>query len=130
MILKNYKSFRFLIISVGIAYVLHKLIFYFFKISQETFYYSIEKLYCIFFILSVLIFLILLKVKERSFEQLGMFFLFLSSIKIIFYYMLLRPILKISHYDTTTEKVNFFVLFILFLTIETLLTIRILSEKE
>jgi len=130
MILKNYKSFLFLLITVVVAYIIHKSVFYFLEINQESFYYSLEKLYCIFSTLSLVIFLILLKIKERNFEQLGMFFLFLSSIKIVFYYILLRPILDISHYDTSTEKVNFFVLFILFLTIETLLTIRILSEKE
>lgn len=130
MILKNYKSFLFLLITAVVAYVIHKSVFYFLEINQEGFYYSLEKLYCIFSTLSLVIFLILLKIKERNFEQLGMFFLFLSSIKIVFYYILLRPILDISHYDTSTEKVNFFVLFILFLTIETLLTIRILSEKE
>jgi hypothetical protein len=129
MIFKNYKSLLFLFISVVMSYVLHKLIFYFFKIDQETFYYSLEKLYVIFFLLSFIIIFILLKIKERNFDQLGMSFLLLTSSKLIFYYLLLKPILKISDYDATTEKMNFFALFIIFLTIETVVTIRILSEK-
>ncbi|MEN9910037.1 MAG: hypothetical protein RLZZ540_3196 [Bacteroidota bacterium] len=130
MILKNYKTFRFLLISVGIAYVLHKLVFYFFQINQETFYYSLERLYGVFFILSFVIIFILLKIKERNFDQLGMSFLLLTSSKMVFYYFLLKPILKIRHYDIQTEKINFFILFVLFLTIEVVVTIRILSEKQ
>lgn len=130
MILKNYKSFLFLLISVVIAYVLHKLIFYIFKISQETFYYSLERLYAVFFVLSFVIIFILLKIKERNFDQLGMSFLLLTSSKMVFYYFLLKPILKIRLYDIQTEKINFFVLFVLFLTIEVVVTIRILSEKQ
>ncbi len=130
MIFKNYKSFLFLVISVVVAYLLHKLVFYFFKINQDSFYYSLEKLYSIFFILSIVIIFILLKIKERNFDQLGMSFMLLTSVKMVFYYFLLKPILKIRHYDITTEKMNFFALFIIFLTIETVVTIRILGEKE
>ena len=112
------------------AYVIHKLIFYVFKINQEFFYYSLEKLYGIFFVLSFIIISILLKIRERNFDQVGMSFLLLTSIKMIFYYLLLRPILNNTQFDITIEKNNFFVLFILFLTIETVVTISILSKKQ
>jgi hypothetical protein len=130
MFLKNYKSFLSLLISVIVAYVIHKLIFYVFKINQEFFYYSLEKLYGIFFVLSFIIILILLKIRERNFDQVGMSFLLLTSIKMVFYYLLLRPILNNTQFDITIEKNNFFVLFILFLTIETVVTITILSKKQ
>ena len=130
MILKNYKDFLFLIISVLLAYVVHKLIFYFFKINQEVFYYSLEQLYVLFFILSFGIILILLKIKKRNFDQVGMSFLLLTSIKLGVYYLFLKPILNSKQYNIATEKTSFFALFILFLTIETVVTIRILSEKQ
>lgn len=129
MILKNYKYLLFLFISVVVAYVVHKLVFYFFKIDQQTFYYSLEQLYGIFFILSFVIVFILLMIRKRNFDQLGMSFLLLTSSKLVFYYLLLKPILNITHYDIRIEKINFFVLFVLFLTIETVVTIRILSKK-
>ncbi len=129
MILKNYKYLLFLFISVVVAYVVHQLVFYFFKIDQQTFYYSLEQLYGIFFILSFVIVFILLMIKKRNFDQLGMSFLLLTSSKLVFYYLLLKPILNRTHYDIRIEKINFFVLFVLFLTIETVLTIRILSKK-
>lgn len=130
MFLKNYKTFLFLLISVIVGYVVHKLIFYFFNINSAVFYYSLEQLYGIFFMLSLMIILILLKIKERNFDQLGMSFLLLTTSKIVLYYLLLKPILDIKHYDIRTEKMNFFALFILFLTIETVVTIRILNEKQ
>lgn len=130
MVLKNYKSFLFLVISVVVFYLLHKLVFHFFEINQEHFYYSLEKLYGFFFILSFVIIVLLLVVKERDFDQVGMSFLLLTSIKMIFYYLLLKPILNSKQYDIATEKTNFFALFIIFLTIETVITIRILSEKQ
>jgi len=130
MLLKNYKTFLFLLISVIVAYVVHQLIFYIFKINDDGFYYSLEKLYGIFLLLSCLIIFILLLIKERNFDQLGMSFLLLTSSKMVVYYLLLKPILNIKHYDIRTEKINFFVLFILFLTIETVVTIRLLNEKQ
>lgn len=130
MFLKNYKSFLNLLVAVIIAYGIHKLVFYFFKISQDTFYYSLEQLYAIFFILSVIIIAILLKIKERNFDQLGMSFLLLTSSKLVLYYLLLKPILDSKQYNVRTEKMNFFILFIIFLTIETVVTIRILSKKQ
>ena len=117
------------VISVLIVYVLHKLVFYLFKVDQDTFYYSLEKLYIIFFLLSFSVISIVLKISERNFDQVGMSFLLLTTIKILFYYLLVKPILQIKHYDIIIEKMNFFAMFILFLTIETIVTIRILSKK-
>lgn len=130
MILKKYQSILILLTSVVVVYVLHKLFFYVFKINQEIFYYSLEKLYGMFLMLSVVLIFILIRIKERSFDQLGMSFLLLTTSKIILYYLLLKPILNSSSSDVATEKMNFFALFIVFLTIETVLTIRMLNEKQ
>jgi hypothetical protein len=130
MSLKNYRPLFNLVFLAGVVYLIHKLIFYFFRINQELFFYSIETLYLLFLAFSFVVFLILLKVKERSFDNVGMSFLLTTSLKMILCYLVLKPILKISSHDTTTEKVNFFVMFVLFLTMETVLTIRILNEKQ
>jgi hypothetical protein len=70
-----------------------------------------------------------IKVKEKSFDNVGMSFLLGTSIKMVFCYLILKPILHIVTYNNTIEKVNFFGMFILLL-IETVLTIRILKEKQ
>lgn len=130
MNLKNYKPLLNLVSLSGAAYVLHKIIFFGFKINDAGFLYSLEELYLLFSALSLLIFIVLLKVKVRSFDNVGMSFLLATSVKMIFCYLLLKPILQIRSHDNTIEKVNFFVMFILFLAIETVLTIRILNEKQ
>ena len=130
MNLKTYKPLLGLLVLAVLAYVLHKLAFYFLKINTLTFYYSIETLYLMFLGLSILVFIVLLKVKEKSFDNVGMSFLLGTSIKMVVCYVILRPLLLVSNSSIAIEKNNFFVMFILFLTIETILTIRILNEKQ
>jgi hypothetical protein len=127
---KTQKPILSLTALAGIAYLLHKIIFFAFKINVTSFQYSIEVLYLLFFGMSTLIFIVLLKVKEKSFDNVGMSFLLGTSVKMVFCYLILKPILHIVTFDNTIEKVNFFGMFILFLSMETVLTIRILKEKK
>lgn len=118
---------------LGIAfllYAIHKMVFYGLGISQEAFHYSLEILYLFFFSFSAIIFMVLLIVKKRSFDNVGMSFLLATSIKMIFCYLILRPLLQVGKSDNPTERINFFVLFVVFLTIETLFTIRLVNEKR
>jgi hypothetical protein len=55
--------------------------------------------------MSTLIFIVLLK--EKSFDNVGMSFLLGTSIKMVFCYLILKPILHIVTYNNTIEKVNF-----------------------
>jgi hypothetical protein len=72
----NIQSFKPLINLTGLAalvYVMHKIVFHFLVID-DGFYYSLEKLYLLFYTLSTIVFIIL-KVKEQSFDNVGMSFL-------------------------------------------------------
>lgn len=130
MNLQNSKPLLSLLLLAGLAYLLHKIIFYVLHINDQAFHYSIETLYLLFLGLSTIVFIVLLKVKERSFDNVGMSFLLGTSIKMVFCYLILRPLLQVSTQNNMIEKKNFFVMFILFLAIETILTIRILNEKQ
>lgn len=130
MKLNIYKPLLSLLTVAALAYILHKIIFYVFEINDTVFYYSIETLYLLFSGLSTIVFIVLLQVKERSFDNIGMSFLLSTSIKMIFCYLILRPLLQVSNHNNAIEKNNFFMMFILFLAIETILTIRILNEKQ
>jgi len=126
------KSIPFLML-LGISfllYVIHKMFFYGLGINQEVFHYSLETLYLFFFSFSAIIFGVLLTIKKRSFDNVGMSFLLATSIKMIFCYLVLRPLLQIPKANDPTERINFFILFIVFLTIETLFTIRLVNEKQ
>lgn len=45
-------------------------------------------------------------------------------------YLFMKPILSSQSTFSGTEKINFFIIFILFLIIETILTIRMLNNKQ
>lgn len=129
----NLKKLYPFLTLMGIAfllYVIHKLIFHLFKINQGQFHYSLEELYLFFLVLSMVIFKVLLIIKEKSFDNVGMSFLLATSIKMVFCYLILRPLLQIPKANNPTERINFFILFIVFLAIETLFTIRLVNEKQ
>jgi hypothetical protein len=130
MNLKNYKPLLNLLLLAGIAYLIHKIIFYLLEIKEATLLYSIEMLYLLFLGMSTVVFIILLKVKQRNFDNVGMSFLLSTSVKMVFCYLILKPILRLNTHDNSLEKFNFFGIFVLFLTIETVLTIRILNKKQ
>jgi hypothetical protein len=130
MLLKNYKPFLQLFLFALVAYVLHKVAFLILKVNFQNFYYSIEFLYLIFFGISALLYLILLIVKKKNFEVIGMAFLFGTFTQMLIGYLILRPILENKTEGVIVEKSNFFITFILFLLFETLLTIRLLNEKH
>ncbi|MBC7747779.1 hypothetical protein [Flavobacterium urumqiense] len=130
MNLKNYKPLINLALLVAVAYILHKIIFYSFNIDDTAFHYSIEVLYLLFSVLSVIVLAVLLKVKEQSFDNIGMSFLLSTSIKMVVCYLILRPVLQASGQNSSIEKRNFFAMFILFLAMETILTIRILNKNQ
>ena len=129
MNLKKYRPILTLLISVILIYGLHKTGFYFFLIDTTSFYYSIETLYGFFLFLSLIVVLILLKIKERNFDQIGMTFLAVTSIKMILSYVALQPVLNLVPPASTIEKNNFFMIFVVFLAIETLITIGILNDN-
>lgn len=130
MNLKNYKPILNLVLLAGIAYLIHKLVFHLLKFNDTSFLYSMETLYLLFLGMSILIFIVVLKVKQRSFDNTGMSFLLATTAKMGFCYLILKPILQLNTHDNSIEKINFFMIFALFLTIETVLTIRILNRKQ
>ena len=106
----------------------------FFKISNLTpttalFQYPIEKIYAFFLLLSIVIVFILIKIKQKNLDNVGYAFLLLTTIKMAIAYVFLRPILNNGGQIQHTEKINFFITFMLFLAIETIITIRLVNEK-
>lgn len=130
MLLKNYKPFLHLFFFAVAAYVLHKAALLVLEVNVQNFYYSTEFLYLIFFGLSALLYIVLLIVKKKNFEVIGMAFLFGTFTQMLIGYLILRPILENKTEGVMIEKINFFVTFILFLLFQTLLTVRLLNEKR
>ena len=127
-----FKTFLHLFIISIIAFVINFFLVENVVPKQElaNWTYSIVNLYVLFFLFSVVIMSLLLFVRTKNLDNVGYTYLILTSIKMGVAYFLLRPILATTTVDNATEKINFFIVFIWFLAIETLLTIRILNNKQ
>ncbi len=120
---------RLIVIAFPLS-IIHLLFFNFLpslKVKEIGFYYSIPLLYFVFFILSSIILIVVSKISEKNFDNTGMVFIIATSIKMVFAYFLLRPILYTQ--DNKVEKINFFIVFMLFLLLETILATKIFNKK-
>ena len=129
--MKNYllffKELFFLAISL---YIIHRLVFLLpsLNTAEDSFYFSITYLYVLFFIFSKTILFIVKKVSEVSFDNTGMVFMIAAFVKTGVVYFIIKPILDSQ--NNQIEKLNVFFIFICFLLIETLITVRILNKKQ
>ena len=129
---KKYKTAYFVVGIAVLLYLIHKLSVQWlgYKDTFSNFHHSLEVLYLFFGATSAMIMVVLSKVKEKNFDNVGMTFMLITSVKIVLSFLMVRPILNEVGALATTEKSNFFMLFILFLTIETVITTRILNNKQ
>lgn len=130
MLFKTYRPVFDLFCFTVLAYLLHKAAFFILQINSQQFHYSLELLYLSFFGISALLHLILLMVKKKNFQIVGMVFLFGTFTQMLLGYLLVQPVLKIKSGETDIEKISFFVTFVLFLLFQTLLTARLLNQKR
>ena len=129
--MKNYLLFfKELFVLAFPLYLIHLLVFLLPSLhtAQESFYFSITFLYVLFFIFSKTILFIVKKVSEKSFDNTGMVFMIATFIKTGIVYFIIKPILDLK--DNRIEKLNVFFIFICFLLIETIITVRILNKKQ
>jgi len=91
--------------------------------------YDIATIYGFFFGASLIIVGILIKVKQKNIDSVGNTFMLLTCLKAALAYILLHPILESSQPDVVFEKVNFFVVFAVFLAIETIVSIRLVQRN-
>lgn len=123
--------FTIFLIAIS-AFAINKLILYCFGllIVEHNFQYSIVSLYLCFMFATLAIILLLQKMAQKTIDHVGYAFMGLTLFKMGICYVFLKPILNSSSKYISCEKINFFVIFILFLIIETLFTIRILNNKQ
>lgn len=129
---KKNNSLFIVFIAAVVGLIIHKIASHFIIPTEfeDKFIYSIPLLYLLFAVLSAVIVLLLMKVKQTAVDSVGYAFLALTTVKMVIAYALLRPIIHIHLPKTPAEKLNFFVVFIYFLAIETFITIRILNNKQ
>jgi len=132
MNLKKYQPILEILFLSILVYLIHKL---FFLLNDDNpkfqnFHFPIEIVYGFFCICSVILLRILIKVKEKNIDNVGYTFLLVTFVKMAISYILLLPILHSGNPNIRIEKINFFIIFALFLTIETIVAVRILNNKQ
>ncbi|MBY8963303.1 hypothetical protein KJK34_11110 [Flavobacterium sp. D11R37] len=124
------KFFAGITIATIILFIANTLLYRLPELSSATdnFVYPLWLVYLFFFGFTVIILAVLLKISVKNKEQIGYAFLFLTALKMAASYFMARPVLT-KTIDDPTEKINFFVVFILFLAIEAYYTARLLNNK-
>jgi hypothetical protein len=132
MKLKKFQPLFEVLIASFFIFWIHKAFFYFQESNSnyQNFYFSLESIYSFFLFCSLIIIFILILVKEKSIDNVGNAFLLTTCLKIGISFVLLNPILSSGNSNIGFEKMNFFVIFALFLIIETVVTIRILNNNQ
>lgn len=100
-----------------------------YKSSFELFQISLKFIYLIFTLFSIVILTTLIIVNQKNKDVVGMTFMLTTTFKTILCYVIFSKIIT-SDNENTIERINFFVVFVLFLIIETLITIRLLNKKQ
>ena len=123
--------FAILLFSV-VTFIVFKLVYSLFNLNQKVdlFMYSLTFLVVLFAILSCAIIALLQIVKRKNFDSVGYAFMALTSLKIGLLLFWAQPILKNTTEIAKFEKINFFILFALFLAIETIVAAQILNNKQ
>ena len=126
----NKNSFIQIFFYTVIVFIIDYSILKFLQADTSSFIYPIYLLIGFFAITSLLIVLFLKRISKKNINNVGFIYLFLTSLKLFVAYIFLNPILNSTSFSASKEKINFFIIFILYLTIETVLTIRILNNKQ
>ena len=132
MNIKTYQPIFTLTVFSILAFLINKAIFQFVLPGQPDadFVHSLLRLYGFFFLLSAVILFILIQISKVSMTNVGMTFILLTTFKMGIAYVFLKPVLEGNTIHSGLEKTNFLVVFLLFLTMETLITIRLINNKQ
>ena len=120
-----------LVFSILFFFTQYYILIYF--IGQEAlsdFYFSVQQIYLFYTVSSILIITILIFVRKKNLDIVGYFYLVLTMVKMGIAYFFLHEINQNSTTFLAYEKKSFFVSFIIFLAIETLITIRLLNKNQ
>jgi len=111
-------SIAFFLIHFGIVTFLN-------KINTTPFLMS----YALQFIMTLAILFAMIKIYETAKEQLGFAFLGLSTLKVGISYFFATEYLFQNKEMLETNKINFFITFLFFLSLDVYFTIRLLNKK-
>ena len=110
------KFSSFLVAILSVIFALHILVLYMLELS--LFADRIVTSYFVNIILAVIIYAVMLLLKEKYLNQLGFIFMFGSFFKFIVFFIVLYPFYKADGMITKTEFTSFFIPYVVCLIIE------------
>ena len=131
MTLRHYRPLLAVTIGTLIFYTINRVVLLTpqYAPHYEGYHHSLEVVYLFFWLVSLVVLFAVIKVNQKSPDNTGYTYLAATMVQMGLCYLMLRPVLEAQE-ETSFEKINFFVVFLLFLTIETVITIRILNKKQ
>lgn len=131
MKIQIFKTVSTLIVLSLVLFFCNKLLLEYTNFSSfyKQYQFSLEFIYSILSLFSITILIIMLFVNQKNKDIVGMTFMLSTTFKTIICFVIFSSIINSSN-QNKIEKINFFLVFILFLTIETLITIRLLNKKQ
>jgi len=125
------KTTAFTIVLALVFYFLNKLILEnpYFSTNFKLYQVALGYIYSIFTLFSITILNTLTFVNQKNKDVVGMTFMLITTFKTGLTYFLFTNIVSSNNHNAV-ERINFFVVFVLFLAIETLITIRLLNKKQ
>ena len=132
MKLKNFQPLLEVFIAAILCFGIHNLFLFYNQNNPnyQHFNFGLTTVYGFFLACSLVIILILLLVKQKNIDNVGFTFLFATCLKIGISFALLMPILNSKITNIEYEKINFFIVFAIFLSIETVVAVRILNNNQ
>lgn len=99
------------------------------KTQSADFVYPVYVTVLFFYIVCSAILLVLHIVAKKNAGQTGYIFLLLTTLQVVAGYLYIRPVLS-KTIEIPTEKINIFVIFMLFLLLEAYFTTVLLNKKQ
>lgn len=130
MNLKLLKPIRYVVLFSILAFLLHSYCLSHSAYSGEVaeWHNPLIEIYLFFGVCSVFIVFAFLVISIKDIDNAGNSFLLLTILKMIVAYGYFYSMLT-SDAPENHEKINFFIVFAVFLTVETIISVRILNDK-
>jgi hypothetical protein len=116
-------------VAAIVFWLLHEGLLFILNKQQNLFLYSLAQLYAAFLMFALVLFAVLVVVKQHSIDNVGNIFILLTCLQLGGAYLLLRTILDSAAAAATFEKINVFAVFAIFLATETVVAVRLLNKK-
>lgn len=120
------KSIGFNLAIVLFLYLSHNIVF---QKTLQAYHFTLESTYLFFAGFLVIITTTTHIINQKNKDIVGLVYLLITGIKLILTYILFKSAIDSSN-KNTEERLMIFGLFILFLLIETVSTIRLLNKKQ